>query len=112
MAGPDTLEFTDNNFDDEVLNSNQPVLVDFWAEWCRPCLVMGPVIDELASEYKGKAKIGKVDTDSNRGVSVRFSVSSIPTVILFHDGEIVQKFIGVRPKKELQAALDQVVASV
>ena len=111
MAGPDTLKFTDSNFDDQVLNSDQPVLVDFWAEWCAPCKAMGPIIDELASEYSGKVKIGQVDTDSNREVSVRFSVSAIPTVILFNNGEIVEKFIGLRGKKDFQSALDKVVTA-
>jgi len=109
MAGPDTLEFTDDNFDDEVLKSDKPVLVDFWAEWCAPCIAQGPVIDELATEYAGKAKIGKVDTDANREVSVRFSISAIPTVILFNDGEIVEKFVGLRGKRDFQTALDTFV---
>ena len=108
MAGPETLEFTDADFDETVLKSDQPVLVDFWAEWCGPCKALGPVIDELAKHYLGRARIGKVDTDANPKVSVRFSVSAIPTVILFHKGEIVQKFIGLRGKKEFQAALDRV----
>lgn len=107
MAGANTLEFTDANFDEEVLQSDTPVLVDFWAEWCGPCKALGPVIDELATEYDGKAKIGKVDTDANREISVRFSVSAIPTVILFNRGEIIQKFVGLRAKKEFQAALDK-----
>jgi len=111
MAGANTLEFTDAGFDNEVLKSSQPVLVDFWAEWCGPCKALAPVIDELATDYHGKAKIGKLDTDANREVSVRFSVSAIPTVILFHKGEIVQKFVGLRGKKEFQAALDKVVTA-
>jgi len=108
MAGANTLEITDANFDAEVINAKQPVLVDFWAEWCGPCKALGPVIDELAGEYKGRVKVGKVDTDANREVSVRFSVSAIPTVMLFHNGQIVQKFIGLRGKKEFQQALDKV----
>ena len=108
MAGPDTLEFTDENFDEVVLASDKPVLVDFWAEWCGPCKALGPLIDELATEYVGKAKIGKVDTDANREVSVRFSVSAIPTVLLFKDGELVEKFVGLRSKKDFQTALDKV----
>jgi len=111
MAGVHTVAFTDQNFDDEVLNADQPVLVDFWAEWCGPCKALAPVIEELASEYNGKAKIGKVDTDSNREVSVRFSVSAIPTVILFHNGEIVEKFVGLRAKKDFKAALDKLTRS-
>ena len=108
MAGPDTLEFTDDTFDREVLNAETPVLVDFWAEWCGPCKAMTPVIDELATDYLGKVKVGKVDTDANREVSVRFSVSAIPTVILFSKGEIVEKFVGLRSKKVFQTALDRV----
>ena len=110
MAGKNTLEITDANFDDSVLKSDQPVLVDFWAEWCCPCKAVSPLIDELAKDYQGKAKVGKVDTDANRQVSVRFSVSAIPTVILFNKGEIVEKFVGLRGKKDFQAALDRVVA--
>jgi len=111
MAGPDTLEFTDGNFDDTVLNAEEPVLVDFWAEWCGPCKALTPVIDELATENAGKAKVGKVDTDANRETSVRFSVSAIPTVILFHKGEIVEKFVGLRSKKDFQASLDKLTTA-
>ncbi len=110
MAGPDTLKFNDDDFDTAVLQSDTPVLVDFWAEWCGPCKALGPVIDELATEYAGRVKVGKVDTDANREVSVRFSVSAIPTVILFSKGEIVEKFIGLRSKKEFQTALNKVAA--
>jgi len=107
MAGSHTVEFTDANFDEAVLQSDRPVLVDFWAVWCGPCKALAPIIDELATEYDGKAKIGKVDTDANREISVRFSVSAIPTVILFNKGEIVQKFVGLRGKKDFQTALDR-----
>lgn len=107
MAGSHTVEFTDANFDEAVLQSDRPVLVDFWAAWCGPCKALAPIIDELAADYDGKAKVGKVDTDANREVSVRFSVSAIPTVILFNKGEIVQKFVGLRGKKEFQTALDR-----
>lgn len=110
MAGPDTLEFTDDSFDSMVLDSDVPVLVDFWAEWCAPCKALGPLVDELATEYAGKVKVGKVDTDANRKTSVRFQVSAIPTVMLFNNGEIVEKFIGLRSKKDFQTALDRVAA--
>ena len=110
MAGPDTLEFTDQSFDEEVLNADCPVLVDYGADWCGPCKALGPVIDEIATEYAGKIKVGKVDTDACREVSVRFSISAIPTVILFDKGEIVEKFVGLRSKKDFQAEIDKLVA--
>lgn len=109
MAGSDTQEFTDANFDAEVIQSDRPVLVDFWAEWCGPCKALTPVIDELATQYKEKAKVGKLNTDENREVSVRFSISAIPTVILFHKGEIVEKFVGLRSKQDFESALKKVV---
>ena len=107
MAGSHTVEFTDANFEEAVLQSDRPVLVDFWAAWCGPCKALAPIIDDLAADNEGKAKVGKVDTDANPGISVRFSVSAIPTVILFHKGEIVQKFVGLRGKKDFQTALDR-----
>jgi thioredoxin 1 len=109
MAGADTLLLNDANFDEEVLDSDKPVLVDFWAEWCGPCKALAPVIDDLAKEYKGKVKVGKVDTDANREVSVRFAISAIPTVILFKKGEIVEKFVGLRSKKDFQTLLNKVI---
>ena len=108
MAGQNTLEFTDSNFDEAVLQSDKPVLVDFWAEWCGPCKALTPVIDELANDYQGRVKVGKVNTDSNRQISVRFSVSAIPTVMLFNKGELVEKFVGLRGKRDFQAAIDKV----
>jgi thioredoxin 1 len=109
MAGGNTLEFTDQNFESDVLKSDTPVLVDFWAEWCGPCKALGPVIDELANDYAGRVRIGKLNTDLSTSTSVRFSVSAIPTVILFNKGEIVEKFVGLRGKKDFQAAIDKVV---
>jgi len=111
MAGPDTLEFTDDNFEAEVMRSDVPVLVDFWAEWCGPCKALGPVIDELATEFKGKAKVGKVDTDTNPTVGAQFSISAIPTVIVVQGGEVKEKFVGLRSKSELASALSAVAAS-
>lgn len=109
MAGKHVLEFTDTNFDQEVLRSATPVLVDFWAEWCMPCRMLTPVIDELASEYNGKAKVGKVDTDSNREISVKYGISAIPTILLFQNGEVRQKFVGLTKKDDFKAALDAAI---
>ena len=106
MASQNVVQFTDTNFEQEVLNSEQPVLVDFWAEWCGPCRLLAPVIDDLAEEYKGKVKVGKVDTDANRDVSLRYGISAIPTVILFRDGKVAQKFVGLRQEKEFKEVLD------
>ncbi|MEM1028668.1 MAG: thioredoxin, partial [Planctomycetota bacterium] len=87
---------------------DQPVLVDFWAEWCMPCRMLAPVIDELSQEYDGKVKVGKVDTDANRETSVKYGISAIPTIILFKGGEVHKKFVGVTPKAEFNAELDAV----
>jgi thioredoxin 1 len=106
MASEHVKEFTDQNFDNEVLQSDQPVLVDFWAEWCGPCKALAPTIDELASDFEGKAKIGKVDTDSNRDTAVKYGIAAIPTVILFKDGEVKQQFTGLRSKQEYADAIN------
>ena len=105
------LEFTQDNFESEVLQSTEPVLVDFWADWCQPCHVLAPTIDELARDYAGRVKVGKVDTEANRELSLRFDISSIPTVILFKDGEIVRKFVGVRPKQDFVDELERHAAA-
>ncbi|MEP0844526.1 MAG: thioredoxin [Phycisphaerae bacterium] len=110
MAGANTKEFTESNFEQEVLSAGEPVLVDFWADWCMPCKALGPIIDELATEYAGKVKVGKVDTDANQNLSARYSISSIPTVLLFQNGQVRQKFVGLRGKKDFQMALNQVLA--
>ena len=111
MAGANTLEFTDNNFESDVLKSDTPVLVDFWAEWCMPCKALGPTIDELANEYMGKVKVGKVDTDANQSLSAQYGISAIPTVILFQNGQIKERFIGLRSKKDFKASLDSAVGA-
>lgn len=111
MASANVLTLSDANFQQEVLSSEVPVLVDFWAEWCGPCRMLAPTIDELAEEYKGKVKVGKVDTDGNRGTAMKFSISAIPTIILFHKGQIARKFVGLTPKKDFKAALDGLVAA-
>lgn len=110
MASDTVLEITDANFKSEVLESEHPVLVDFWAEWCMPCRMLAPVIDELSQEYEGKVKVGKVDTDANRETSVNLGISAIPTIILFNKGEVVKKFVGVTPKPEFVAELDSITA--
>ncbi len=107
MANEDVFEFTDGNFDTDVVQSDLPVLVDFWAEWCQPCKMLTPTIEELASEYKGKVKIGKVDTDANREVPVKYGVSAIPTIMLFQGGEVIKKFVGLTSKDQFQAALNE-----
>jgi len=110
MASANVREFTDANFETEVLNSEVPVLVDFWAEWCMPCRMLAPTIDKLADSYAGKVKVGKLDTDSNREVAMKYGISAIPTVILFKDGEVAQKFVGLKQEKEFKEALDTAAA--
>lgn len=108
MAGPNTVEFTDSNFDTEVINANVPVLVDFWAEWCGPCRMLGPTIDQVAQEVAGKAKVGKVDVDSNRDVAMKYGITAIPTVILFKGGQVQKKFVGLTKKDEFVKAIQSV----
>jgi thioredoxin 1 len=103
------LEITDGNFETEVINSPIPVLVDLWAEWCGPCRMMAPTIEELAEEYEGKAKIGKLNTDENRDTSVKLNITAIPTLLIYNKGEIVKTLVGVTSKKDLKAALDELV---
>ncbi|MDB5292840.1 MAG: trxA [Phycisphaerales bacterium] len=106
MASEILTEITDQNFEVEVLQSGVPVLVDFWAEWCMPCRMLSPTIEKIARDYTGKVKVGKVDTDSNRDISIKYSISAIPTVILFKDGQVHQKFVGLRQEKDFKEALD------
>jgi thioredoxin 1 len=99
------IEITDANFD-EITNTDKPVLVDFWAEWCGPCKMIGPVVEELASDYEGKAVIGKVDVDSNPNTSAKFGIRSIPTLLVIKNGKIVEKQVGAVPKSVLTQKLD------
>ena len=100
-------ELSDSNFQSEVLQSDEPVLVDFWAPWCGPCRMIGPVVEELASENAGTLKVGKINIDESPGVATSYGVSSIPTLMVFKDGEVVDRFVGVQPKNRLQDAIDQ-----
>lgn len=106
MASENVKEFTDANFETEVLKSAEPVLVDFWAEWCMPCRMLAPTIDKIAKDYNGKVKVGKVDTDANRDVSLKYGISAIPTVLLFQNGQVKQKFVGLRKEADFKEALD------
>ncbi|MBL6611241.1 MAG: thioredoxin [Bacteroidetes bacterium] len=100
------LEITDATFEEVVLNSDKPVVVDFWAAWCGPCRMVGPIIDELATEYEGKAVIGKVDVDNHQQFAAKYGVRNIPTVLVFKGGEIVNRQVGVAPKNVYAEAID------
>ena len=103
------LEITDATFEDVVLNSDKPVLVDFWATWCGPCRMVGPVIDEISNEYDGKAVVGKVDIDGNQEFAAKYGVRNIPTVLLFHKGELVSRQVGVSPKETYTGEIDKLL---
>ena len=103
------LEITDKSFEDVVLKSDKPVMVDFWAAWCGPCRMVGPIIDEISDEYDGKAVVGKVDIDSNQQYAAQFGVRNIPTVLVFKDGELVDRKVGVSSKNDYTQALDNLI---
>lgn len=107
MAEP--LTFTDGNFESEVLESDVPVLVDFWADWCGPCKMIAPYVKELAGEFDGKAKIGKVDVDSNQMIASKFGIRSIPSLLIFKGGQVVDQIVGAVPKSQIQSKLEAVI---
>ena len=102
------IEITDANFDEIVLNSDKPVLIDFWAVWCGPCRMVGPVVEELSNDFQGKAISGKVDVDSNPGVSTRFGIRNIPTLLFIKGGQVVDKHVGIAPKSVLADKLNAI----
>jgi len=102
-------EITDDNFETEVINSDLPVLIDFWAVWCGPCKIIAPIVEEMAAEYEGKAKIGKLDVDANQQTAIKYGVRSIPTLLLFKDGELKDTIIGAVPKTNIVEKLNALV---
>ncbi|HRH36725.1 MAG TPA: thioredoxin [Flavobacteriales bacterium] len=100
------LEFTDSNFEELVLKSDKPVMVDFWADWCGPCRMVGPVVEELGKEYDGKAVVGKLNVDHNAQVSMKYGIRSIPTILIFKNGEVVDRSVGAVPKSQLAGKLE------
>jgi thioredoxin 1 len=106
MAGTNTLTFTDSTFDADVLNSDKPVLVDFWAEWCGPCRMIAPTVDAIADAYAGKVKVGKLNVDENMGAASRYNVRGIPTLLLFKGGKVVAQQVGAVGKGDLQKMID------
>jgi thioredoxin 1 len=110
MAASNILTLTQQNFAQEVLQSPKPVLVDFWAEWCGPCKMLGPILDELAQEYEGRVRVGKVNIDEHQELAVQFGIRSIPTLLLFQNGQVVEQVVGLRSKRDLKTNLDRVAA--
>nr|WP_320048639.1 thioredoxin TrxA [uncultured Desulfuromonas sp.] len=107
MANDNVVQFTDDNFESEVLKADQPVLVDFWATWCAPCKAISPVIDELADQFSGKVKIGKVNVDENPNTPGQYGVRGIPTLVLFKNGEVVDQLVGAIPKNQLEEFINK-----
>ena len=110
MAAVNLKEFTDDNFDTEVVGSGEPVLVDFWAPWCGPCLMVSPIVEELADEYAGQIKVGKLNTDENQVTSSKYGIMSIPSLLIFKEGKVAEQIIGAVPKTKIKSAIDSVVS--
>jgi len=108
MSAANIVTLTEANFQQEVLESPTPVLVDFWAEWCGPCKMIAPILDELASEYDGKVKVGKVNIDEYQSIATQYGIRAIPTLLIFKDGEVAEQVVGLRSKRDLKANLDKV----
>lgn len=104
-----TITITDENFDEEVLKSDKPVLIDFWATWCGPCKMIAPIVEELVDEYEGKAKIGKLDVDNNQQTAIKFGVRSIPTILIFKEGKLKDTIIGAVPKGQIVQKLNSAI---
>lgn len=107
MAAANIVTLTDANFDQEVVNSTTPIVVDFWAEWCGPCKMIAPVLDELAAEYDGRVKIGKVNIDQYQQLAINFGINSIPTLLMFKGGKVVEQIVGMKSKRDLKASFDR-----
>ncbi len=107
MASENVIEVVDSEFDEEVIQSELPVLIDFWAPWCGPCRALAPVIDEISKDYEGRVKVGKVNVDENPEITMKFSIRSIPTLIAFKNGEVSDQIIGAVPKSEIEKVLDK-----
>ena len=110
MASPDIITLTQDNFAKEVLQSPTPIVVDFWAEWCGPCKMMGPILDELAEEYNGRLRVGKVNIDEHQQLAGQYGIQSIPTLLLFSQGQVTEQVVGLRSKRDLKTKFDRVAA--
>ena len=108
MAAVNLVTLTQDNFSTEVLNSPVPVLVDFWAEWCGPCKMIAPILDELATEYDGRVKVGKVNIDEHQNLAAQFGIRAIPTLLVFKAGQVAEQVVGLKSKRDLKASLDRV----